>query len=112
MKRNADVQHNKKGGLTMTMSEQEFEDVQEIQRLMDEVNRLKEENASLKTALNKKTKVEESLTALPMIVGGREHRVYLAQDVDKIIQRKNELIEHLDRRLHVYDIATRRTRSG
>lgn len=35
MKRNADVQHNKKGGLTMTMSEQKFEDVQEIQRLFN-----------------------------------------------------------------------------
>lgn len=96
----------------MTMSEQEFEDVQEIQRLMDEVNRLKEENASLKTALNKKTKVEESLTALPMIVGGREHRVYLAKDVDKILQNKNNVIENLERRLHVSEIATRRTRSG
>lgn len=94
------------------MSEQEFEDVQEIQRLMYEANRLIEEKASLNTALHKKEKGDESLTALPMIVGGREHRVYLARDVDKIIQHKNDVIEHLERRLHVAEIATRRTRSG
>lgn len=90
------------------MDNQKTENDRRVQRLINEVNRLKSENASLK----KKAKRDYSLKSYPMHMDGREHLVYLAKDVDEIIQHKNDIIENLEARLRVRELVTFRTRSG
>ena len=59
------------------------------------------------------------LKAYPIMVNGRERRAYIASEVDALlsrmedtISRKDAIIMNLEKRLHIRQRATPRTRSG